>query len=258
MGGLEIDTASRVLNSSASPVPGLYAAGEVAGGVHGNNRLGGNSLLDCVVFGRVAAADCADYILGAGAGEKRDLKALAALPPKVAPAKPAEASAASGKAAAPAAPAAPLGDGKPPVKPGWEATYNAEKWEKKKHGRKWFVRLYQRYQAWANSPTLYERFESRMGWDVEAPGPLLSYEPRESTVVNMQYFPLPDEQGANALIPGFRTNKPTVTILGEFVTDFWGGFPESCKTKFYFVMILIFLYLLCCYVIHMEIPHEPL
>ena len=39
---------------SAEAIPGLYAAGEVAGGVHGNNRLGGNSLLDCVVFGRVA------------------------------------------------------------------------------------------------------------------------------------------------------------------------------------------------------------
>ena len=36
-------------------IPGLYSAGEVAGGVHGNNRLGGNSWLDCVVFGRVAA-----------------------------------------------------------------------------------------------------------------------------------------------------------------------------------------------------------
>merc|ERR1712117_175518 len=38
--------------------------GEVAGGVHGNNRLGGNSLLDCVVFGRVAGKACAKYMLG--------------------------------------------------------------------------------------------------------------------------------------------------------------------------------------------------
>merc|ERR1712137_1052782 len=45
-------------------IPGLYAAGEVAGGVHGNNRLGGNSLLDCVVFGRVAGKHCAKYMLG--------------------------------------------------------------------------------------------------------------------------------------------------------------------------------------------------
>ena len=43
---------------------GLYAAGEIAGGVHGNNRLGGNSLLDCVVFGRVSGKHCAEYMLG--------------------------------------------------------------------------------------------------------------------------------------------------------------------------------------------------
>merc|ERR1712040_19107 len=55
MGGLEIDCDSAVLGPSGKAIPGLYAAGEVAGGVHGNNRLGGNSLLDCVVFGRVAA-----------------------------------------------------------------------------------------------------------------------------------------------------------------------------------------------------------
>merc|ERR1712107_85056 len=42
-------------------------AGEVAGGVHGNNRLGGNSLLDCVVFGRVAGKHCTEYMLGADA-----------------------------------------------------------------------------------------------------------------------------------------------------------------------------------------------
>merc|ERR1712183_1234540 len=48
MGGLEIDCDSAVYGGNGSIIPGLYAAGEVAGGVHGNNRLGGNSLLDCV------------------------------------------------------------------------------------------------------------------------------------------------------------------------------------------------------------------
>merc|ERR1719231_2249492 len=65
MGGLEIDVNSSVLAGNGKPIPGLYAAGEVAGGVHGNNRLGGNSLLDCVVFGRVAGKHCAQYMLGA-------------------------------------------------------------------------------------------------------------------------------------------------------------------------------------------------
>merc|ERR1711918_311846 len=55
---------SACINSNGKAIPGLYAAGEVAGGVHGNNRLGGNSLLDCVVFGRVAGRHCAKYMLG--------------------------------------------------------------------------------------------------------------------------------------------------------------------------------------------------
>merc|ERR1719421_374040 len=62
MGGLEIDQYSRVIKNGKG-VNGLYAAGEIAGGVHGNNRLGGNSLLDCVVFGRVAGKHCAEYML---------------------------------------------------------------------------------------------------------------------------------------------------------------------------------------------------
>merc|ERR1739848_480376 len=59
-----VDVNSSVLGSNGKPIPGLYAAGEDAGGVHGNNRLGGNSLLDCVVFGRVSGKACAEYILG--------------------------------------------------------------------------------------------------------------------------------------------------------------------------------------------------
>jgi succinate dehydrogenase/fumarate reductase flavoprotein subunit len=46
----------QVLDGEGNPIPGFYAAGEVTGGVHGANRLVGNSLLDCVVFGRLAAA----------------------------------------------------------------------------------------------------------------------------------------------------------------------------------------------------------
>ncbi|KAF9047371.1 fumarate reductase [Panaeolus papilionaceus] len=63
MGGLEIDPESRVLDKSGKPIPGLFAAGEVAGGVHGANRLGGSSLLGCVVFGRVSGDSAAAYTL---------------------------------------------------------------------------------------------------------------------------------------------------------------------------------------------------
>merc|ERR1711937_391773 len=64
MGGLEVDTNSLVLGQDGKPIKGLYAAGEVAGGIHGNNRLGGNSLLDCVVFGRVAGKHAVVAMLG--------------------------------------------------------------------------------------------------------------------------------------------------------------------------------------------------
>ena len=61
MGGLAINGEAECLTPDGKVIPGLYAAGEVAGGVHGRNRLGGNSLLDCVVFGRVAGVAAARY-----------------------------------------------------------------------------------------------------------------------------------------------------------------------------------------------------
>lgn len=67
VGGLEIDVDAAALGGRGGrPIPGLYAAGEVAGGVHGRNRLAGNSLLDCLVFGRLAGRSCARYMLGDG------------------------------------------------------------------------------------------------------------------------------------------------------------------------------------------------
>ncbi len=54
MGGIKVAPDTSVLTAGGAPVAGLFAAGEVMGGVHGENRLGGSSLLDCVVFGRVA------------------------------------------------------------------------------------------------------------------------------------------------------------------------------------------------------------
>lgn len=59
MGGVKIDPAAQVLSASGAAVPGLYAAGEVTGGVHGGNRLGGNALADIVTFGRIAGANAA-------------------------------------------------------------------------------------------------------------------------------------------------------------------------------------------------------
>jgi len=59
MGGVRIDETARVIDVFGTPIPRLYAAGEVCGGIHGANRLGGNSLADCVVFGRIAGIGAA-------------------------------------------------------------------------------------------------------------------------------------------------------------------------------------------------------
>src|SRR6476619_1761187 len=63
MGGIEVDP-----DTAASVVPGLFAAGECSGGMHGSNRLGGNSLSDLLVFGRRAGAGAAAYVEGLGDG----------------------------------------------------------------------------------------------------------------------------------------------------------------------------------------------
>lgn len=54
MGGLKINTETQVLDENDKPIEGLYAAGEVTGGIHGANRLGGNAIADIIVFGRIA------------------------------------------------------------------------------------------------------------------------------------------------------------------------------------------------------------
>ena len=62
MGGIEINDKAEVLNSDGKPFESLYACGELAGGVHGANRLGGSSLLGCVVYGRVAGSSASQYL----------------------------------------------------------------------------------------------------------------------------------------------------------------------------------------------------
>ncbi|KAK7755705.1 hypothetical protein SLS62_002316 [Diatrype stigma] len=59
MGGAAFNERAQVLGRGLAPIKGLWAAGEVTGGIHGDNRLGGSSLLECVVFGRIAGAEAA-------------------------------------------------------------------------------------------------------------------------------------------------------------------------------------------------------
>lgn len=59
MGGIQINTSAQVLDKDGKIIPGLYAAGETTGGIHGSNRLGGNALADMTVFGRIAGESAA-------------------------------------------------------------------------------------------------------------------------------------------------------------------------------------------------------
>lgn len=62
MGGIKITPNAEVLDANGNVIPGLYAAGEVTGGVHGGNRLGGNAVADICVYGKIAADSALEYI----------------------------------------------------------------------------------------------------------------------------------------------------------------------------------------------------
>lgn len=62
MGGIQITPNAEILNKNGKVIPGLYAAGEVTGGVHGGNRLGGNAVADICVYGKIAADSALEYI----------------------------------------------------------------------------------------------------------------------------------------------------------------------------------------------------
>ena len=62
MGGVRIDVKTRCIDREGKVIPGLYAAGEVTGGIHGTNRVGGNAIADIFVFGRIAGESAANQI----------------------------------------------------------------------------------------------------------------------------------------------------------------------------------------------------
>ncbi|AIQ21750.1 MULTISPECIES: flavocytochrome c [unclassified Paenibacillus] len=62
MGGVKINTNTEVLNKDGAAIPGLYAAGEVTGGLHGQNRIGGNSVAEIIIFGRQAGVKSAEFV----------------------------------------------------------------------------------------------------------------------------------------------------------------------------------------------------
>jgi fumarate reductase flavoprotein subunit len=62
MGGVKINTKTEVLKEDGTPIEGLYAAGEVTGGLHGQNRIGGNAIADIIIFGRQAGSESAKFV----------------------------------------------------------------------------------------------------------------------------------------------------------------------------------------------------
>merc|ERR1711937_906615 len=72
MGGLGITPEGHLLSTDGSTIPGVFAAGEIVGGIHGDNRLGGNALTECVVFGRAAGATIAKGLSQQTQGQAAD------------------------------------------------------------------------------------------------------------------------------------------------------------------------------------------
>ena len=66
MGGIKIDTEAQVIDTDGNVIPGLFAAGETTGGIHGGNRVGGNAVCDFIVFGRIAGKSAADFAAAQG------------------------------------------------------------------------------------------------------------------------------------------------------------------------------------------------
>ena len=77
MGGVQINTSCEVLNEEGNVIPGLFAAGEITGGVHGANRLGGNAVTDIVVFGRIAGTGAEAYVAANGGNTEAEITAEA-------------------------------------------------------------------------------------------------------------------------------------------------------------------------------------
>jgi flavocytochrome c len=246
MGGLLIDTDSNCVREEGKPIPGLYAAGEVAGGVHGNNRLGGNSLLDCVVFGRVAGKAATKFILGDDM-HAVDIKELSKEKGTKAPPAP---------AATPAAPAPATKEAAPIERPGWEKAYNEKLWKERKHVRKYTVGLYKKCQDAHPLQSLNHWIEHKLGLDKGDPEAPLAVAYRDpSSVTSLHYFPLPDEKGANGLIPGFRVNKNTHVIVYEFCKEGWDSISPLAKKKALFAMVVFFCVVLSKIVVRMTALH---
>merc|ERR1719356_2034989 len=214
MGGLEIDVDSAVVSKSGKPITGLYAAGEVAGGVHGNNRLGGNSLLDCVVFGRVAGKHCARYMLGSDMKET-SLKELSG--------------GRDGLVIEDPESKAPSRTG-PPKDPTKASYYNEEKWKGHLRSKTMGIWLSQQEKKRSAEATAAKEAE-QAARDLEV-GPLPEWEKRERQCLDSHYFPLPSEQGQDHVLPWFRETRASAHVqVFRWLQETWAARSDTGKRK---------------------------
>jgi len=248
MGGLEINEDSLVINEKGVPIPGLYAAGEVAGGVHGNNRLGGNSLLDCVVFGRVSGKHCAHYMLG----DKVKPTSLSDLVKRGAATGGPAGESAGAKVAAVAKAAAAPGPPKDPTK---KSVYKAEKWVDHPRGKIMARWLKQEASKQEKAEALAAEAEQAKAMEEAISVP--AWQQRERTCKDMHYFPLPSEQGADAVLPWFRESRQSAHVqVYRWAREWCTGLSDNQLRKYAFVLTLLGVVVVSKTVVAFAVHHE--
>jgi len=239
MGGLEIDVNSAVVGKSGKPIAGLYAAGEVAGGVHGNNRLGGNSLLDCVVFGRVAGKHCARYMLGGKIQET----SLAKLSGEVGN----DASVAAGASSKTQLLPGPTKD---PTK---AAHYKGEKWRGHLREKSMGFWLKQQEKKKRLADAKAEEAAARA---LEEGPPVPEWQKRERQCLDQHYFPLKSEQGQENVLPWFRETRASAHVqVCRWLQDAWAATSDTGKRKCALISSVLILTVIVTEVIKAT-PHE--
>jgi flavocytochrome c len=237
MGGLEVDVNALCMDAKDKPIQGLYAAGEVAGGVHGNNRLGGNSLLDCVVFGRVAGKHAAEYMLGDDC-KATSLKELSTK----GPGKPLSAAPAQQAAMTPAPKARP--DRKP--KESKENHYKPEIYSG--HLRSWTMGWWIRRNQRAREEAAARKVQEELDLEYQRNIPIPAWQTREPTVVDYHAFPL--EKNKARILPWFQESHDCECIqLCKWTAQCWRS-DESRQRKVGFILALFVCLLISIYLVN--------
>merc|ERR1712048_257278 len=110
-------------------------------------------------------------------------------------------------------------------------------------------------KAWEAGPSFHEKVLTKLGMNKEEPlsEPLMLHHERESNLINMHYWPLPDERGQNAILPGFAQNKYTHEIIIELMSWVWE--LMGCGRKSAWVCLIIACMVLSTFIVN-QMPGE--